>query len=158
VTAAADARFPDSHAELAVGVIDSVRAAFGAPGIERMLAERTRRQATAYRARMPAPGAPLERRVAELAKIRREEGYMAEAGREPDGSLRLVENHCPVCAAARACVGLCAGELALFQELLGPHVRIEREEHILAGARRCRYRIELVRRSGSRKSAQAARR
>lgn len=153
VTEAADARFPDSHAELAVGMIDSVRAAFGAQGIERLLAERTRRQAAAYRARMPAPSAPLERRVAELAKIRREEGYMAESGREPDGSLRLVENHCPICAAARACVGLCAGELALFQEILGPHVKIEREEHILAGARRCRYRIEPQRRERGRRSA-----
>jgi predicted ArsR family transcriptional regulator len=145
VTEAADGRFPDSHAELAVGVIDSVRSAFGPQGMQRLLAERTRRQVSAYRARMPPPGAPLERKVAELARIRREEGYMADWGREPDGALRLVENHCPICAAARVCVGLCDGELRLFQEVLGPRVHVEREEHILAGARRCRYRIEPLR-------------
>jgi predicted ArsR family transcriptional regulator len=147
VTAAADGRFPDSHAELAVGVIDSVRTAFGPKGMERLLAERTRRQVAAYRARIP-PHTPLERKVAELARIRREEGYMAEWGREADGSLRLVENHCPICSAARACVGLCDGELALFREVLGPRTLVEREEHILAGARRCRYRIEPLRRRG----------
>jgi predicted ArsR family transcriptional regulator len=67
---------------------------------------------------------------------------MASWGREHGGGFSLVENHCPICAAARACVGLCDGELRLFQEVLGPRVRIAREEHILAGARRCRYRIE----------------
>jgi predicted ArsR family transcriptional regulator len=141
VTPAADAFFPDSHAELAVGVLDSVRGAFGPEGVERLLAERTRRQAVEYRGRMPPPHAPLERKVAALAKIRREEGYMAAWGREADGALALVENHCPICSAARACVGLCAGELSLFREVLGPRVTVEREEHILAGARRCRYRI-----------------
>jgi predicted ArsR family transcriptional regulator len=43
-------------------------------------------------------------------------------------------------------VGLCASELDLFQEVLGPDVKVEREEHILAGARRCRYRIQPLQR------------
>jgi hypothetical protein len=38
--------------------------------------------------------------VAELARIREEEGYMAEWNPEQDGSLFLIENHCPICAAA----------------------------------------------------------
>jgi predicted ArsR family transcriptional regulator len=59
-----------------------------------------------------------------------------------DGSLRLVENHCPICAAATACTGLCDGELDLFRQVLGPGVEVVREEHLLAGARRCAYRIE----------------
>ena len=53
----------------------------------------------------------------------------------------LVENHCPICAAATACQGLCRDELALFQKVLGPNVEVERTEHILAGARRCAYVI-----------------
>jgi hypothetical protein len=39
------------------------------------------------------------------------------------------------------CTGLCGKELEVFQEVLGEDVRIERTEHIVAGARRCAYRV-----------------
>lgn len=51
----------------------------------------------------------------------------------------LVENHCPICAAATACAGFCRSELETFRAVLSAEV--ERSEHILAGARRCAYRI-----------------
>jgi hypothetical protein len=38
--------------------------------------------------------------VAELARIREEECFMAGWSRGQDGSLFLIENHCPICAAA----------------------------------------------------------
>ena len=65
---------------------------------------------------------------------------MAEAGADPGGGFLLVENHCPVCAAARACQGLCRSELQIFRDAL-PGCSVERVDHILAGARRCAYRI-----------------
>lgn len=43
--------------------------------------------------------------------------------------------------AAGACSGLCAEELHVFQACLGEGVRIERVDHILAGARRRAYRV-----------------
>jgi predicted ArsR family transcriptional regulator len=82
--------------------------------------------------------------------MRDAEGYMAEAQLPPDnggggdGSVLLVENHCPICAAARACQNFCRAELDVFRRVLGPDVRVERVEHQLAGARRCAYRIEAV--------------
>ena len=69
---------------------------------------------------------------------------MAEVTAAPDGSFLLSENHCPICVAARACQGLCRSELALFRAVLGPGVEVERSEHILAGARRCAYRIRAL--------------
>ncbi|MEA5564362.1 hypothetical protein [Anabaena sp. UHCC 0399] len=51
----------------------------------------------------------------------------------------LIENHCPIYAAATACIGLCKQELMIFQCVLGEYVKVEGEEHILAGARRCVY-------------------
>ena len=89
--------------------------------------------------RQPPPMG-LDRKVASLAAIRRREGYMAE-WRRRDGGFVLIENHCPICAAATACQGLCRDELRLFREVLGPGVRVERSEHVLDGARRCAYRI-----------------
>jgi predicted ArsR family transcriptional regulator len=78
--------------------------------------------------------------VARLAKIRAREGYMAEWRRDGDGFL-LVENHCPICAAATACQGFCRSELEIFRDALGGDAEVERVEHLLAGARRCAYRI-----------------
>jgi predicted ArsR family transcriptional regulator len=75
-----------------------------------------------------------------LAEIRAREGYMAGWQKDGKGFL-LLENHCPICAAARACQGFCRSELDLFRHVLGPDVAVERVEHILLGARRCAYRI-----------------
>jgi predicted ArsR family transcriptional regulator len=69
---------------------------------------------------------------------------MAEAKRLPDGDVLLIENHCPICVAAKACQGFCRSELNLFRDVLGPEVHVEREEHILSGARRCAYRLSRV--------------
>src|SRR5262245_34594607 len=84
---------------------------------------------------------PLGRRLKTLATIRTDEGYMANVKSQPGGAFLLVENHCPICAAATACTGLCAKELEVFQTVLGDDIAITRTEHIVAGARRCAYRV-----------------
>ena len=142
ITEKAQARFPDSHADLTVEMLAIIRATFGERGIDRLMTERTRLQRQAYGERLQAAGKSLEARVNALAKIRAEQGYMAEASRQRDGSFLLIENHCPICAAATACQGLCREELNLFSTLLGDSASVERTDHILAGARRCAYRIK----------------
>lgn len=136
-----DARFADSHSALAVDLIKQMQVAFGNRGVDRLLRLRTAEQDAAYRAQIEGKRS-LRARVEALAKIREREGYMAEVRRDPaTGELLLVENHCPVCAAARFCTGLCREELSLFQHVLGRDVRVERTSHILTGAGRCIYRI-----------------
>ena len=81
-------------------------------------------------------------RVARLAEARTREGYMAESRAEGEGYV-LVENHCPICVAATACQGFCRTELDTFRQVLGPDASVERTEHIIAGDRRCVYRISL---------------
>jgi predicted ArsR family transcriptional regulator len=134
-------RFPDCHGELAVGMLQAVKSAFGEEGLERLTEERTRQQVESCRARMPSPDASLEERVATLARIQREEGYMAEWRRRRDGTLELVENHCSIAKAARFCSKLCGGELSFFRAVLGEDVSVERIEHILSGDRCCSYHI-----------------
>jgi predicted ArsR family transcriptional regulator len=141
LTSTSASRFPDSHAELTLEVIGAVRAAFGESGLERLLHERTLRQKDAYAPRLKKAGAGLLGRAQALAEIRREQGYMAECVQRRDGSILLTENHCPICVAAASCQGLCREELSLFRSLLGGRARIERIDHILAGARRCAYMI-----------------
>jgi predicted ArsR family transcriptional regulator len=108
--------------------------------MERLLETRSAQQRRAYRARIPASAA-LEERLRGLARIRTEEGYMAEVRRDGEGFL-FIESHCPICAAANACQGFCSTELELFRAVLGKSASVERSEHILAGDRRCVYRVK----------------
>ena len=139
LTAEAQKRFPDTHAELAAGMIESVRALFGTKGLEALIARREQESRQRYQACLRG-AVNLQQKVARLVKRRAREGYMAEWHREGDQFV-LVENHCPICAAAAACSGFCRSELQLFRELLGPDATVERTDHLLAGARRCAYRI-----------------
>ena len=142
LTERAATRFPESHAELTLEMIAAVRATFGEKGLDRLLAERSQLQLSAYRGRLRADaGRSLAARVRVLAAIRREQGYMAECVTRSDGALLLRENNCPICVAAKSCQGLCREELALFRAALGPGARVERTDHLLAGASRCAYVI-----------------
>ncbi|MGZ6020359.1 MAG: helix-turn-helix transcriptional regulator, partial [Phenylobacterium sp.] len=121
-------------------MLAAVRVEFGDEGVERLIARRERDAENAYLQAL-SPAVTLESRLARLTALRVAEGYMAKWSREADGSYLLVENHCPICAAAAACQGFCRAELTLFRSVLGPDVEIERTDHILAGARRCAYRV-----------------
>ncbi len=140
LTEASGRLFPDAHADLTVELIEGIKEAFGAEGMDRLLAIRTRDQIAAYRRRIGGQRS-LAKRLEALAAIRSEEGYMAEVRKAEDGSFLLIENHCPVCHAAAACTGLCAAELSVFQAVLGLEVEVSRGDHILAGARRCAYQV-----------------
>lgn len=140
LTETGHARFPDRHSDLSLALLDAVRAEFGEEGLDRLIARREGEQRQAYR--LASEGADsLEQKVARLADLRDREGYMAEWRREEDGALLLIENHCPICAAAAACRNLCRSELSVFREALGSDAVVERVDHILAGGRRCAYRV-----------------
>ncbi|WP_017715067.1 helix-turn-helix transcriptional regulator [Kamptonema formosum] len=146
LTEAARHFFPDSHADLIADLLRSVETVFGAAGLEKLLCERTRRQVQNYQSGLApaAGGGGWQNAVAALAQFRTQEGYMAEVMAQPDGSLLLVENHCPVQAAARTCQLLCRCELEVFKTVLGTAVTVERVEHIMQGDRRCAYRVNRI--------------
>jgi len=131
--------FPDAHQALAVDLIEIIKRQFGPQGLKDIVDQHSSGQLENYKELM-ADTHSLEDRVRALADLRNNEGYMACATNDGDGWL-LIENHCPVCAAAKACSGLCANELSVFAKVLGPNAHVERTEHILSGAHRCVYRI-----------------
>lgn len=133
-------RFPDRHSDLTVNLLQSMRDVFGDRGLESLIEHRERASIADYRKAVEAKDS-LRQKLAALARIRSREGYMASVARESRESFLFIENHCPICAAAAACQGLCRSELAVFRAVLGSDVTVERIDHILAGARRCAYRI-----------------
>jgi predicted ArsR family transcriptional regulator len=143
LTRRADGLFPDAYAELNVALIEAVGNAFGPKGLQRVLDSREAKQRADY-ARRIVPSAPLKDRLQQLARVRSEEGYMAEVRPDGRGGFLFIENHCPICAAATACQGFCATELDLFRTVLGPHASVERTEHIISGDRRCVYHVTVA--------------
>jgi predicted ArsR family transcriptional regulator len=142
LTAESTPHFPDSHAELTVDLLHSIRAVFGSEGIEQVIIERSHRQSETYRSRLAMQSASSwQQQVQLIAQWRSQEGYMAETVEQLDGTLLLIENHCPICTAAHTCQRLCLAELETFKAVFGEAVRVERVEHILQGDRRCAYRI-----------------
>jgi len=140
LTPAAQARFPDTHAALTVQLLSIVRASLGEAALDAIIAARETETRTVYETSL-SQCTNLSDKVAALANLRSAEGYMATSQMQPDGSLLLVENHCPICAAATACQGFCRAELDVFRAVLGPDTEVVREEHIVSGARRCAYAI-----------------
>ncbi len=140
LTPAAEPHFPDAHADLTVNLMNAVEQAFGEQGVKRVVLRCAEQQIETYRSRIPAR-ASLQHRLQALISLRNEEGFMAEVQRQRDGSFLLIENHCPISAAANVCPKLCDAEMEVFRAILGEGVTIERAEHMMAGARRCVYRI-----------------
>lgn len=143
LSAAGHGRFPDRHGDLAVQLLRHAAEHLGPQALDTLIAAREAESEAQYRQRL-AGADSLGERVQALAQARHEEGYMARA--QPQGNAwLLIEDHCPICAAATHCQGFCRSELALFQRCLGPDAQVERTEHVLAGGRRCTY---LIRPSG----------
>jgi predicted ArsR family transcriptional regulator len=148
LTTKSNSRFSDRHEELTVQLIDSVKSVFGDSGLEQLISHREKASLDLYQAAL-VDKRSLEEKLEALAELRTEEGYMANVVK---GSLDdkicddtvywLLENHCPICAAASSCLNFCRSELNLFQTILADVATISREEHIIEGARRCAYKIQ----------------
>ncbi|MDB5525371.1 MAG: MarR family transcriptional regulator [Rhizobium sp.] len=140
LTPKASSQFPDTHAELTVKLLQAIRTQLGQEALDALITTRENETMETYgNAMRQIP--ELADRVAILAELRTEEGYMAEVQEGENGDLMLVENHCPICAAATECQGFCRAELQIFRSLLGPQATVERTDHIVQGSRRCAYRI-----------------
>jgi predicted ArsR family transcriptional regulator len=143
LTPHAGSLFPDTHAQLTVDLIGTIRSELGEAAFTKLLERRTREITAVYRTKLDREPS-VSRKLEMLAEMRTAEGYMARVEELPDESYLLIEDHCPICAAATTCQGFCSVELQVFQNLLGREWRIDRRDHLLAGGRRCTYQIARV--------------
>ncbi|EPL8094213.1 helix-turn-helix transcriptional regulator [Morganella morganii] len=138
LTALGNKRFPDCHAELTVKILTTIRRELGEDAIGKIITARENEARRDYFDKLRG-AETLEERIIRLVAIRTEEGYMAQWEKEPEGSWLIIENHCPICSAARMCQGFCRAELELFQTVL--NASVERVEYLLTDSRRCVYRV-----------------
>lgn len=133
-------QFPDSHSQVTLELIDVIRNTLGEDSLNQLIDKRSEHIQAQYQHALDNAGNELQSQIDCLAQLRSDEGYMAEVRLLPDGWL-LIENHCPICAAAKQCQQFCKSELAMFQQLLGGIASVSRIDYLLDGARRCAYKI-----------------
>ena len=139
LTIKTNSHFEDRHDDLTVQLIDSVIAVFGDDGLDKLIANREESTMRMYRLAL-ADRYGVAEKLTTLAKLRSDEGYMATVNLDEE-CYWLLENHCPICAAATKCLSFCRSELHLFQSLLEDVAVVTREEHIVEGSRRCAYKV-----------------
>ncbi|QBQ40776.1 MarR family transcriptional regulator [Sphingobacterium psychroaquaticum] len=140
LTDAGLARFPDTHAQVTVGLLQSVKRLLGDNALDLLISDREKQHYTRYAAALENKQ-HIEERLQVLASLRSEEGYMAEWSQDGQ-TYYFTENHCPICAAAIECQGFCRAELSNFQQLLGPDYEVSRIQHILQDGTRCVYQLK----------------
>ncbi|MEE6129215.1 metalloregulator ArsR/SmtB family transcription factor [Chryseobacterium arthrosphaerae] len=133
------AQFPDTHADVTVQLLKSVKNLLGENALELLISDREKNTHDRYEKAL-SKTRNLEQRLEVLAQARSKEGYMAEWKKEGNEYF-LIENHCPICAAATECQGFCRAELSNFQSLIGKEYTVERVDHIISGGQRCVYKI-----------------
>jgi len=141
VTPDAQDLFPTNYDGLATGLLAAILEVGGEALVEEVFAARRRQAEARLRDRIGATltaDAPLIDRMAIVAGLQDELGYLAEARDDGDGA-RLIEHNCAVLDVARRTPAACQAELDLFRSVLGAN--LVREHHIASGDRCCSYRV-----------------
>jgi DeoR family suf operon transcriptional repressor len=143
LSAASEALFPKFYGELTNELLSYVEAE-DPEVLERIFERRRLRRVQGAVARLQ--GRRFPEKVAELARILDEDGYLADFESLPDGTFKITEHNCAILSVARLWGLACSTEIEFLRQAL-PEARIERVAHMMAGAHVCRYEISLRRRT-----------
>jgi DeoR family suf operon transcriptional repressor len=136
LTPAGEALFPRRYEATLNEVLDQVVEREGRAGAVAVL--EARYAALTRRLQEELAGAPPAERMAAVARLLSDEGYMAEAN-SSSGSGTLIEHNCAVQAVAVRFPEICAAEARFLSAVLG--AQVQRQEHILSGCSACEYRV-----------------
>src|SRR6187200_2745696 len=112
--------FPKSYGAIATHALDFIERNMGKEGVKKVLYERQGELFDQYYKRLK--GLDFNKRVNELARIRDEEGYIAESRSKSDGKHVLLEYNCPIIHIAEKHWEACLTETELFEKLLGANI------------------------------------
>jgi predicted ArsR family transcriptional regulator len=129
--------FPRNYHQLVAQLLEAAASELGPEAVERLFDHRQQELAELYAGRTSGRSLPELARA--LAAIQDENGYMADCRQTDDGRWLVREHNCAIARVAGAWPTACNHELALFRQLAGPDVCVERVAHIQAGDPVCAY-------------------
>jgi len=138
LTTAADSLFPRAYSDLTNELLGYAAAEEPAL-IERVFEKRRQRRVEGARQRLA--GLDFAGKVAELAGILDEDGYLADFEALPDGTFRVTEHNCAILGVARRYGQACSSEIEFLRDAV-PEASIERVSHMIAGQHACAYEIK----------------
>jgi predicted ArsR family transcriptional regulator len=120
--------FPKSYSAIASYALDFIERNMGKEAVEKVLHERQTELFDQYYERLK--DLDFDKQVKELARIRDEEGYIAESKKESKsrggggggGKHVLLEYNCPIIHIAEKHWEACSTETELFEKLLGANI------------------------------------
>jgi predicted ArsR family transcriptional regulator len=132
--------FPRSYSAIASYALDFIERNMGKEAVQKVLQERQNELFDQYYKRLK--DLDFDGRVRQLAKIRDEEGYMAESKKESKngGKYVLFEYNCPIIHIAEKHWEACLAERELFEKLLDAD--IDTTHRAAKGDLVCRFAIK----------------
>ena len=129
--------FPHAYTEMSICALQFIERRLGRAAVGELLSQRAAEVSDRNWARVRA--GPLPARVAALARVRTEGGYMAEVTGRRRASVELREHNCPILALAREYPEACETERRMFESLL--KARVDVSHRVVAGDSVCRFLI-----------------
>lgn len=130
--------FPKNYAALANELLSYLAIKENEGAVIELFDQRAQRRIRQAQASLT--GRSLIERVAGLAEILNNDGYLAEWEQVDKDTFRLREHNCAVHDVAAEHRAACGSELTFLQAVL-PDAEVVREQHIIAGDRACAYTI-----------------
>ena len=133
--------FPKSYSAIATHALDFIERNMGKEAVEKVLRERQSELFDQYYKRLN--GLDFDKQVKELARIRDEEGYIAESKKDSksgSGKYVLLEYNCPIIHIAEKHWEACSTETELFEKLL--EADIETTHRAAKGDLVCKFIIK----------------
>jgi DeoR family suf operon transcriptional repressor len=140
LTDAGDSLFPRRYGDLTNEVLGYI--SDRDPSLFADVFERRRRRRV-ENAKVRLAGGTFAERVAELAAILDEDGYLADFEALDDGTFRITEHNCAILDVARRYGHACATEISFLREAM-PDAQIDRVLHIIEGAHACAYSVHRI--------------
>jgi DeoR family suf operon transcriptional repressor len=137
LSAAAEALYPKRYGDLTTELLSYLGGPDGAQ-VDQLFEQRRRRRVDGAKPRLAHLS--FDEQVSALAAILDEDGYLADALRQDDGSWLVTEHNCAILTVARGFGQACSSELAFIRDAL-PGATVERVAHLMDGAHVCAYRI-----------------
>jgi DeoR family transcriptional regulator, suf operon transcriptional repressor len=137
LTAAAEALYPKRYGDLTTELLGYLGGPDGEQ-VDELFELRRRRRVDGALPRLAHLS--FDDQVGALAAILDEDGYLADATRQADGSWLITEHNCAILTVAHGFSQACSSELSFIRDAL-PGATVERVAHLMDGAHVCAYRI-----------------